>query len=179
MRQTAAVGLLVLWSLLVSAGAGASTEVTADNLLIDPARYDGETVSVVGELIGDYGFRGDGSAWSQLNGDSYARAPLLEGGNLTGSNIGIGIRAPAAVIEVLDPPGDYQHRGPVVRATGTWKYHDVGRGGETYLDAVTIEVLEPGRALGESVDPVVVIIGALLTVSALWLGYRTRQRSAD
>ncbi len=179
MSKTAALILTVLFVTVMPRGAAASTTVSVEDLLEEAASFACQTITVVGELIGDYGFRSDGTAWSQLNDDSYATGPLLEGGNLTGANTGIGIRAPESLVESLDQPGGYLVRGPIVRATGTWKYHDEDRGGETYLDVATIEVLEPGRSMSQAADPIVIVAGALLLVSMLWLGYRTRQRSAD
>jgi hypothetical protein len=179
MRKTSALILTVLFVAAMPRVAAASSTVSVKDLLDDAASLDGQTITVVGELIGDYGFRQDGSTWSQLNDDSYAAGPLLEGGNLTGANTGIGIRAPESLVESLDQPGGYLVRGPIVRATGTWKYHDEDRSGETYLDVATIEVVERGRRMSESADPIVIVVGASLLVSTLWLGYRTRQRSAD
>jgi hypothetical protein len=177
MGRIIAVGWVILLVMLNPVGAGAATDIGVEDLLADSAGFDQQTVSVVGELIGDYGFRRDGSAWSQLNGDSYATAPLREGGSLNGSNIGIGVRAPAALLRNLDPPGDYQHRGPLVRATGTWRYHDADRGGETYLDVANLEILERGTELAETAPPVVIGTGVLLLLLALGLGYRARRRS--
>jgi hypothetical protein len=177
MRRVLTILLVLATVMLVPTGVRAATDVNVDELRADGAAYDGQSIRVVGELIGDYGFRRDGSAWSQLNGDSYATEPLLENGRLAGSNAGIGVRTPAVIIEGLGQPGGYQQRGPLVRVTGIWEYHDEERGGETYLDVVAIEVLEPGRALDEPANPAVVVIGALLVLAALWLGYRSRQRS--
>ncbi|MDR9450695.1 MAG: hypothetical protein RI637_05690 [Acidimicrobiia bacterium] len=177
-RCLAALAVLVVVT-MTPAGVRAASDISVDELLAGGAAFDGRTITVIGELIGDYGFRRDGSAWSQLNGDSYATGPLLEGGDLTGSNAGIGVRAPAALIENLDPPGDYHHRGPLIRATGIWKYHDEDRAGETYLDVVLIEVLEPGRVFDETANPAVLAAGAMFLLTALWLGYRSRRRSAD
>jgi LPXTG-motif cell wall-anchored protein len=179
MLRKTALAITAFAILAVPSGARAVDDVTVEELTADAPSFEGQVVSVVGELVGDYGFRRDGTAWGQLNGDEYATAPLLEGGNVSGPNVGIGVRAPADVIKDLDPPGDYHHRGPLVRATGTWRYHDADRGGETYLDATTIEVLEHGREFTESADPAVVWAGGLLIGLALWLGYRSRKRSAD
>ncbi len=170
--------LILVAVVIIPTGVRASTDVRVDELLADGAAFAGQSISVVGELIGDYGHRGDGSAWSQLNGDSYATAPLLEGGALTGPNEGIGVRAPTGLIENLDPPGGYHQRGPLVRVSGIWKYHDEQRGGETYLDVVSLEVLEPGRPFDETADPAVLTVGILLLLTAVGLGFRTRRRSA-
>ena len=177
MRRSLTV-MLVLTVLAAPTGARASTEVSVTELLADGQSFDGQSISVVGELVGDYGLRNDGSAWSQLNGDAYATAPLLEGGGPAGSNAGIGVRAPANLIADLDPPGGYHQRGPLVRASGIWRYHDEERGGETYLDATSVEVVERGRALEETADPAVAMAGALLLLTALGLAYRSRRQPA-
>lgn len=178
MMRRALTTLLALAVLAAPTGARATTEVSVAELLADGQSFDGQSISIVGELVGDYGLRNDGSAWSQLNGDVYATAPLLEGGALGGSNAGIGVRAPANLIADLDPPGGYHQRGPLVRVSGIWSYHDAERGGETYLDVTSVEVLERGRALGETADPAVAIAGALLLLTALGLSYRSRRQPA-
>ena len=172
------IALLVLTILAVPSATRASTEVEVAELLANGEAFAGQAISVVGEFVGDYGFRSDGSAWSQLNGDAYTTAPLLEGGGPAGSNAGIGVRAPAELITGLDPPGGYHQRGPLVRVSGIWRYHDAERGGETYLDGTNVEVLESGRALEETADPLVALAGVLLLLTALGLGYRSRRQSS-
>ena len=143
-------------------------------LLADPGGFDGSQVTVVGELVGDYGFRSDGTVWAQLNDDSYARAPLLEGGTHSGSNTGIGVVGTEATFRDLDPPGGYAIRGPLVRLSGTWRFHDADRGGESYLHIAALQVLEAGRPLSEDVDPLVLALGSLIAAAAVFLGLRLR-----
>jgi len=123
--------------------------VSVVELLEDAEVYAGQEVTVTGELIGDYGFRSDGTMWTQLNGDSYSIRPIVDGGPLRGPNIGIGVRMPAEIGRQLDPPGRYRRLGPVVALTGIWRYHDPGRQGETYLDVVSVVVEAPGKKLSE------------------------------
>lgn len=153
----------------------APTPVPVADLLEDPTGFSG-TITVVGELIGDYGFRHDGSMWTQLNDDSYTTAPVLDGGELTGGNVGVAVRIPQALADGLDPPGGYRVRGPVVRATGTWRYHDPDRLGETYIDVGSLELIEPGRVLSESPHPLALGAGIALIVIALLLRRKTRPR---
>ncbi len=116
--------------------------------------------------------------WTQLNDDSYAHAPIVDGGELTGSNQGIGIRMPADIAVGLSAPGGYRIRGPIVRATGQWKYHDPERQGETYLEVYSIEIVESGIRLSEGPNPVAIGGGILLLVIALGVMLRyVRPRS--
>ncbi|MCJ7754810.1 MAG: hypothetical protein MUP13_09615 [Thermoanaerobaculales bacterium] len=148
---------------VVAPSAVAQTQIVpVANLLTAPARYDGATITVEGELIGDYGFRRSGFMWTQLNDDSYARGPIVEGGTLTGANSGIGIRMPEAAAEGLSPPGGYRIRGPIVRATGQWKFHDPDRQGETYLEVSSIEIVESGVQLSEGPNMPVLLAGIVL-----------------
>jgi hypothetical protein len=145
--------------------------VPVTDILEAGAEYEDEIVTVEGELIGDYAFRRDGTMWTQLNDDSYAREPLVDGGPQTGGNVGIGVRMAHADGEGLDPPGGYRLRGPLVRLTGVWKHHDPDRGGESYLDVTSVVVVEGGRRLEEGPDWVVFILGSVLTLVAagLWI----------
>lgn len=151
--------------------------IPVDVLLDQPETYSGKTITIEGELVGDYGFRSDGTIWTQLNDDSYARDALVDGGPRTGGNTGVGVRMPDALAEGLDAPGGYRLEGPLVRATGTWKYHDPDRGGESYLDVSSLDVIEVGRQLEEGPDWIVLVAGlAILALSlGLWrLGRRAR-----
>jgi hypothetical protein len=165
---------LMLLASPVSAG-----EVTVSDLVADGARYADEEVTVAGELVGDYGNRRDGFTWTQLNGDAYASAPIAAGGDLAGSNIGIGIRMDTELAAGLDPAGRYRRVGPVVVVTGTWKYHDPARQGETYLDVTAVETLTGGRVLHEPPLWWAFGVGLLLMsiAGALWWRY-LRQRDA-
>ena len=155
--------------------AGEFTEVEVNDLVNDPATYQGSVV-VVGELIGDVGFRRDGSMWTQLNGDSYAFDPVLDGGALTGGNTGVAVRIPEAAAANLDPPGGYRVRGPIVQMSGTWRYHDENRGGESYLDVTSLAVVEPGHGLPEHPNYWIMGVGFVLIGVALLLR-RPRTRS--
>lgn len=149
-------------------------EVSLATLLEDPAAFEGE-VTVTGEIVGDYGFRGDGWVWAQLNDDSYARDPILEGGALTGSNTGVGLRMPHAMVDDLGSPGGYRRRGPLVEVTAVWRYHDPARGGESYLEATSLLLIEPGRTLKEGPHWGNLVAGATLLAVAggMWA---TRRR---
>jgi hypothetical protein len=148
---------------------------TAD-LLSEGAVHDGAEVTVRGELVGDYGRRGD-FVWVQVNGDSYADAPLLLGGPLTGSNLGVAARIPADLFAqaAFEDAGGYRHRGPVTRLTGTWRYHDPDRTGESYLDVTSVEVVAPEQPLEEGPLWAPLSIGLVLIGTAGGVGLRRRR----
>ncbi|HSG78614.1 MAG TPA: hypothetical protein VLD62_03465 [Acidimicrobiia bacterium] len=178
-RALATLLLLLLWA----APAGAQEDVVAvADLLADPASFAAPAVSsitVVGELVGDYGGR-DGHVWTQINDDAYAAAPLLAGGSLAGGNVGIGVRIPDGLFSIArsDTPGGYRHRGPIVRITGAWRHHDPDRGGESYLDAETMELVAHEQPLDEGLRPIPLIVGVVLGAGgvALWIDDRRRAR---
>jgi hypothetical protein len=151
--------------------------VPVESLLAEAETYSGQTITVEGELVGDYGFRNDGTMWTQLNDDSYARQALVDGGPRTGSNVAIGIRMPQSLATDLDPAGGYRLEGPLVQATGVWRYHDPDRGGESYLDVIGLEVVEGGRQLEEGPDWLV-LLGGLVILAASLVLWRMQRREA-
>ena len=151
-------------------------EVSVADLVADPGSYEGE-ITLEGELVGDYGHRRDGSTWAQLNGDSYATSPVAAGGPLTGPNVGVGVRLPTELAETLDGPGGYRFRGPLVRLTGEWKYHDPARGGESYLEVTSVDVIERALRLDERPDWVVIVLGSVLLFLAGLVRIRGRRPS--
>ncbi len=169
-------GVFVLASVVPASAADA---VSADDLLADPVTYDGVEVILQGELVGDYGFRHDGWMWAQLNGDSYATDPVATGGALTGGNSGIGIRMPEALGRSLDPPGGYRLVGPIVAVTGEWRFHDPGRGGESYLEVTSIEVVVAGRQIDDPASGFVMAVGAVVLALGLAALVSSRRARRD
>lgn len=170
-----ALGILVI-AMMVPVPVAHAVDVDVVVLVEDGASYDGQTVTVTGELVGDYGSRRDGTTWTQLNQDPYAQNPVSEGGALAGSNLGIGLRIPTDLVVGLDRPGRYRMVGPTVAATGTWRFHDPQRSGESFLDVTTLVTVEAGRSLTESPNWASYGVGGLLILGSL-LGLGARRRS--
>lgn len=164
----ALIGMLIFQS-------PAASEVTTTDLDTNPSTWDDRMVTVTGEIIGDYGQRTD-VVWIQVNDDGYVAAPLVETNELDGTNTGMGVRMPA---DLFDPswgaPGGYATRGPVVRITGLFRYADADTGGDTFIDAVAIELLEPSRPLVVP-GPDWMLIGASLAAIAAGAGLWGRAR---
>ncbi len=167
--------LLVLVLVGWAVPASAQTVIPVDELTGTGAVYDQTEVTVAGELVGDFGVRGDGTVWAQLNDDSYADGPLRETGTHGEGNTGIGVRFDGSLAFDLDQPGGYRWRGPIVEVTGIWHHHDADRGGESYLEATSFDLVEPARQLADPVFWPLWIIGIGLVLAAYYLYWRKNQ----
>lgn len=169
MRRLFAVVAVVLVALPLPR-AGAVDDVDVADLLADPVAYADTRIALVGEFVGDYGFRPDGTVWTQLNDDPYATAPLhAAGGTPSGGNVGVGVVGDVSMFGDLDPPGRFDRVGPVVRAIGVWRYHDDARGGESYLELTDIEPIWPGYPLQQPLNRTVLAFAIGLSVVAVLL----------
>ncbi len=152
-----------------AAAASAQETVPVEELRQAGAGYDALEVTVEGELVGDFGDRRDGTVWTQLNDDSYAESPLRESGTHGEGNTGIGIRISGELDVELENPGGYRWRGPIVRVTGIWHFHDSDRGGESYLEVNALDILEPARQLDDDPEPIAWVVGGVLFLAAFVL----------
>lgn len=170
-----ATALLVLTVCAVPGFARGET-VSVTDLEERPQAYDGRSVTVRGELVGDYGVRRD-AIWVQLNDDPYVERPLGETGDLRGGNVALGVRLPSTALALLEqhPPGRYGRRGPIVEVAGVFRYHDPALGGETYLDASELRLVEPARPIDAPVRRWPAVAGAALLGLAVVLAVQVRR----
>lgn len=175
--MTRTIRLVIVAAMCFSfSGTASATEgTTVSELISDSEAIAGSEVTVEGELVGDYGFRQDGWMWTQLNGDDYVHFPILDGGEPTGGNTGVGVRMPVELGQGLDPPGGYRNRGPIVMVTGVWKHHDPARQGESYLEATSLTIVESGRPRSQDPQWLVMLVGLGLLAGSLVL-WRTSRR---
>lgn len=164
------------WFLLGALPAGATTTT---ELLDDPESWDGRSVVVIGELVGDYGKRSNGT-WVQLNDDPYSERPLRETGVLLGMNAGMSVLIPSDLVdaEAWGPAGRYRTRGPVVSITAVFRYNSPLRQGATFLEAKQVTLIEPARAMIDTGPTWPTAVGLVLLGSAvaLWLSIRYVRR---
>ncbi len=166
--------LVVTSLLLLATPAQAQATIPVSELSGAGAEYDSTEVTVEGELVGDIGERRDGTVWTQLNDDSYARDPLRDSGTHDEGNTGIGVRIDGSLGYQFEQVGGYRWRGPIVAATGIWHHHDPERGGESYLEVTALEFLEAPRLLTDSSSSFAWAIGGILIVAAALLYLRQR-----
>ena len=78
----------------------------------------------------------------------------------------------------LDQAGGYRWQGPVVRVHGIWHFHDVDRGGESYLEVASFEVVQPARQLEDPAFWPLWLVGIGLVLGAYYLYWRKDQETA-
>jgi hypothetical protein len=66
-----------------------------------------------------------------------------------------------------------------VTLTGTWRYHDPGRSGESYLDVAEVRVLSLPWRLEEGLDWLPLGLGLGLLAAAGAVAAMVRRRRAD
>lgn len=137
------------------------------SLLADPGIYDQHVVTIVGEIVGDYGERGD-VIWVQVNDDPYVDRPLAQWGRLAGGNNGISVRLEDVSLEDFGPPGGHGVRGPVVQVTGVFHHIDPERGGLIFIEAADVVLVDASVAIpADEMNVASLVIGAILTTAGL------------
>ena len=146
--------------LLATVVAAVLSIVPVSELESEPDVWDGQEVTVTGEIIGDYSIRGD-VLWFQLNDDAYAAVPLVERELPAGGNVGIGVRLPRDQWQSdWGDPGRYETRGPLVEITGVFRHNSPNDQGETFIDAHTVALVEASRPVDRPpASPVPAIVG--------------------
>lgn len=160
--------VVVLVGVLIAPAVALAEDILPVSALIEnPDAYDQTVVTIQGEIVGDFGRRGD-IVWVQVNDDPYVDTPLVERAGPVGTNTGIAVRYPASMQGDWGPPGAYGIRGPIVEVTGVFRHLDPGTGGMTFVQAAKVTLIEPSRDVAiPGGSPLPVIIGGLLTVGGL------------
>jgi hypothetical protein len=148
-------------------------------VLACPEAYDGHRVRYVGELIGDLLHR-DGGAWALVNDDDYALevGPLPGHRDLRGTNTGLTVWLPDALLDAVTGLGRPNQRGDVVEVTGVVVRADPTDGEGLTLRADVLRVVATARAVHEPLDlpQLWFAFGASLLAAGLWAVRRRAER---
>ncbi len=182
MRKAAPVflALLILGALLACPQKALAAErVSVKDLTESAENYDGQTVTIEGEVIGDILQHGD-YAWITVNDDPYITEEAQEERLRAGFNIGIGVWLPTPEAEKVRVLGGYKNVGDRVTLTGAFHRADGEHGGDTDIVAQSLVVLEPGQPVSRPLTFVRwIILGALAVLAVLlWWIRRARIRAA-
>ncbi len=172
--------LMVLAALLLAPQRALAAErISVKDLTESPEKYDGQMVTIEGEVIGDIMLRGD-AAWITVNDDPYITLEAQEDRLRAGFNIGIGVWLPSSEAEKVKVLGGYKNVGDRVTVTGVFHRADGEHGGDTDIVAQSLVVLEKGKPVSRPLTLVRWIVLAALAVLAilLWRIRRGRIRAA-
>ena len=153
---------------------------SSTQLVEQPKRWDGKTITFRGEAIAERMVRGD-YAWIHLNDDGYYLKNVEEGSGLHGYNSGMPVWLPANLTDQLLTYGDYKHEGEVVEVRGTFNAACAQHGGDMDIHAVSLERVLPGRHAIDAVKPWKVVLGIALVLLAveLWWADKTFTSSRE
>lgn len=153
---------------------------SSGELVEEPNRFDGTTLTFTGEVIGEAMDRGD-MAWIHINDDSYYLENVEEGARLGGYNSGHAVWIPEDQLSAVAHYGDYRHEGDVVTVRGTFNAACAEHGGDMDIHAVSLSVDVPGRDVVDEVKPAKAATAAILGLLAalLFLIHRARGRASE
>ncbi|MDX1659464.1 MAG: hypothetical protein R3343_11640 [Nitriliruptorales bacterium] len=158
----------------------ADARTTSAALVECPFRFDGETVTYVGEVVGDV-LRRDGGAWVQLNDDAYALevGPLPASGEFAGYSSGLSVWLPDGLADLAQRPGGPQWRGDVLQVEGVVHRVDDQDGGGLTIRAHAAQVLAPAEPLARPFHTAqaVVAIGLVVLAAGVIVWERRSRRS--
>jgi hypothetical protein len=154
--------LLVVAVLLLTAGVASAADrpVQVNDLIEHAKEYDGQQVTVTGEVIGDIMRRGD-TGWINVSDGS---------GDL-------GVWAPTAALASVKVAGRYHTRGDQVEVTGIFHRGDPAQGGDLDLQATSVRVVEAGAPVAHPIDEGSFVLAGASLLVATALGVRLRFRT--
>lgn len=158
---------LALMTLMPAVALGAAsinvgTDTKSADLVEQPKKFDGKTITFRGEVIGERMARG-ANAWLHINDDAYFERNIEEGQPLGGYNSGHAIWIPTELTDGIEFYGDYRHEGDIVRVRGEFRAACPEHGGDMDIHATSLEILRPGHRVVDPIHP-------RKTVAALLLG---------
>ena len=128
MKEKTFIILILLFSLCSSLKAEDVREISIGQLIKMAKEFDGKTVIIKGEVIGDIMPRGN---WAWLN---------IEDKEGT-----VGVWLPKTMTSIISFKGDYKHKGDLIAVEGKFQRADSELNGELCVRAQRIEVLQRGE----------------------------------
>ncbi len=182
MRRTAIAlpAVLVLVALLFwPAQTLAAERVSVKDLTEQAEVFDGRTVTIEGEVIGDILRHGDYS-WITVNDDPYITVEAQEERLRAGFNIGIGVWLPSSEADKVKVLGGYKNVGDRVSVTGVFHRADGEHGGDTDIVATSLVVVAQGSPVKRplTITRWAIVAALALLALVLWQVRRARIRRA-
>jgi hypothetical protein len=153
--------------------------ITSAMLVEEPNRYDGTTVTFMGEAVVGRMVRGmdeEKGAWLHLNDDAYMYNHIGDDGLLSGYNSGMPVWVEdASLTDAIEYYGAYKSSGDKVEVTGVYHSACAEHGGDTDIHAGSLRIVERGRPTAESVASWKFFLSAALLLMALLMFLMNRR----
>ena len=131
---------------VLSSGIPSNAETLTLTSLVENARiYDGKTIEIQGEALGEIMERGQ-NAWVNISDQTSAA----------------GIWLPLVQARKITSFGDYKHKGDTILLTGTFHNACAQHDGELDIHAASLEILEKGHSVEKNVSVQKMLIALLL-----------------
>jgi len=160
-------GIFIVAIILLYGIVFADTEINSPDKIIpvrvlfeDGYRYDGQKVTVAGEVIGDI----------MGNGEQYWI-------NIKDEDFFIGIVINASQKEIIRYAGRYGTKGDIVKVSGIYRLNCTAHFGERDIHSEQIEIIEGGYEIPEDIQNKKVIISILLGVITLFLLLNSQRKN--
>jgi len=148
MFKIAALSLVLT---LAASSVAYAQDITNFNDLIENGKaFDGKTVTIKGEAIGEIMKRGDYS-WINISDGSNA----------------LGIWGETSIIDSVTTLGNYKHKGDIVEIEGEFHRACSEHGGDMDIHIKSLSVIEKGNKVTQPIDYNKVKFLALLSITAL------------
>jgi hypothetical protein len=147
--------IMTLFTTLCSA----QDEPTFNDLVEKAREYDGKTLTVRGEAIGETMKRGN-----------------FDWINISDGTVPMGIWMKKEDAEKIHVFGDYKHTGDMVEVTGVFNRSCSEHGGDMDIHAVTVNIVENGYGNEKSLNKSRINISIVLTIAVSFLGILTYRR---
>ena len=150
--KTLLIMLLLSFSLSAQVCAAAAIEI---NTLIEKSQaFDGQTVTVEGEALGEAMLRGE-YAWINISDNTNA----------------IGVWLKASDAQKISVFGDYRHKGDTVKITGIFSRNCAEHGGDVDIHNQAMEIIEKGTNVPETITQTKINAASALFLFALLSAY--------
>lgn len=150
--RTLLIMLFLSLSLSTQVHAADRTEI---NTLIEKSQaFDGQTVTVEGEALGEAMLRGE-YAWINISDNTNA----------------IGVWLKASDAQKISVFGDYRHKGDTVKITGIFSRNCAEHGGDVDIHNQAMEIIEKGTNVPETITQTKINAASALFLFALLSAY--------
>lgn len=126
-----------------------------NNIIDNMSEFDGKTVTIEGEAIGEAMNRGPYS-WLNINDGTNA----------------IGVYLKSSDAEKIKTFGDYKHIGDTVRIYGVFSKNSAEHGGDVVIDCSSLEIVQEGHLVQSQIPTTKIAIATLLLFTGFILTYK-------